>query len=784
MHTPLIRWSRSLYLASIVLALVLVIPTTWFPFQLGKVAAFSLLLIPVLILLAAGGGIRELLRAHGAKGAFLVSLLPIVYVLSSLGSSNKIVSFLGSALEVDTVLFTVLGFLAFVLAFAFFRTLRTLRQFLTVTWWTLIAVSALQLLVIATGGAIMPFNLFGDPSVNLIGKWNDLGLLLGLLVLMALVDIELSHQSRLRSMVSVVAGGIGILVLAFINFSLIWGLLLGFSIALALVKFLSRRGERAQAAQDMVPLAGVQGLIPWHALGIAVVSLAMLFFGSTINTWITGIFPVSSLEVRPSAGSTYDIVTAAQGGSFKNVMIGTGPNTFGTAWLTYKPTEVNQSAFWSLDFNVGFSTLLTAVGTVGFLGALAWLLPLFLVVAGVVRAVRLGVLSREEKIVATTVTLSSLFLIAGLILYVPSPNLVMFALILAGAAFGFLWRQGQSTQEEYPMTRFGLVRAMLVTLVLIVVAVGGAFFSGRRLIAQSYLQNGLQALNAQETDRAISFAGRSFGVEATADALRLGVDAGNLKLQQLAATEPAPQDLTQVQQQFGALVQQTITAGQQAIALNATDYRSHIAIGRLYEFLSSLNIQGAYENAKASYQAGAEHNPTNPTIPLILARLEGSKNNLALAQEQVTKSLTLKPNYTDAILFVVQLNVAKNDIPKAIEAAVAAAQTAPGVAPIWFQLGLLYYASGNAENAVLAFERAVQLVPEYANAKYFLGLSYNVQKRSQDAIRLFEDLARTNPENAEIALILGNLRLGKDPFEGAIPPATPPEDRTKAPVRE
>src|SRR3989344_2862471 len=127
MHTRLGRWSRNLYLASMVLALVLVIPAAWFPFQLGKVALFALLLVPVVILLSAGGGVRELLKAHGAKAAFLVALLPLTYVVSALLSSNKWVSFLGASVEVDTVLFVTLGFLAFILAFNFFRTLRTVR---------------------------------------------------------------------------------------------------------------------------------------------------------------------------------------------------------------------------------------------------------------------------------------------------------------------------------------------------------------------------------------------------------------------------------------------------------------------------------------------------------------------------------------------------------------------------------------------------------------------------------------------------------------------------------
>ena len=136
------------------------------------------------------------------------------------------------------------------------------------------------------------------------------------------------------------------------------------------------------------------------------------------------------------------------------------------------------------------------------------------------------------------------------------------------------------------------------------------------------------------------------------------------------------------------------------------------------------------------------------------------------------------------MLFVVQLNVARNDLPKATNAALAAAQSAPGVAPIWFQLGLLLYAGGDTTNAIPALEQAVILVPDYANAKYFLGLAYAAVNRIPDAIRQFEDIQRTNPDNAEIQIILGNLRLGKPPFEGVQPPPTPPVERAEAPLSE
>jgi tetratricopeptide (TPR) repeat protein len=300
----------------------------------------------------------------------------------------------------------------------------------------------------------------------------------------------------------------------------------------------------------------------------------------------------------------------------------------------------------------------------------------------------------------------------------------------------------------------------------------------------AFAQSSATALSAQEYEVAVARAARARGFEETADTLRISVDAGALRLEELALTEVTPETNSALQAQFTALAQETVSLAQQLMVISDFDYRSHLSLARVYELLAALNVEGALESSRAAYEAAQARNPTNPAISLALARLEASHNNLTEAETHITEALTLKPNYTDAMLFVVQLNVAQNDLSSAINAALSATQSAPGVAPIWFQLGLLLYANGDTTNAIPALEQAIILVPDYANAKYFLGLSYSAVGRTEEAVRQFEDLQRTNPENSEIQIILGNLRLGQQPFEGVTPPPTPPEERAEAPVSE
>jgi tetratricopeptide (TPR) repeat protein len=647
-----------------------------------------------------------------------------------------------------------------------------------VVFWALAAAVIFQTIVIIFG---LPFDIFADRSVNLIGKWNDLGLAGGLLAMFLLVQLEMSTMLMWRKWAVGVAVVLLAVLLGIINFSLVWAFLLAGSIALGIIKFLNLR--KASHAEGATP-STIASKIPWFASAGIAISAVFLLFGTAFNTGLTSIVPVSSLEVRPSFSSTLDVIGAARDGSLGRAIIGTGPNTYGNSWIMHKPAEVNQSLFWNLDFNVGFSTFVTAFGTVGLIGILAWLVPLLLVVLGIIRVMRLSVLSREEKIAGTAIAFGSIFLIGSVLLYVPSASMILLEFILSGATFGFLWRQGQAGADDAQApaaSSFRQIASLGAMVALVVVAVVIAFVIDRRFYSEMDTQRAQYALGQGNIDQGFALLAKAEGIEKTRDNVRLAVDAGNLKLQQIAADTKTP--AADLQKQFADTLTATIDAGKTAVSMYPNDYQQSLSLARVYDFLSSLKIEGAYDSAKQYYTAAQTLNANNPQIPLALARLEAAKGNVQAAQDAITRSLTLKPNYTDAILFVVQLNVANNDIPNAIKAATAAAQTAPGVGPIWFELGLLYYAAGDTKDAIPALEQSVKIVPDYANAKYFLGLSYYNEKRSAEAQAQFEALAKSNPDSQEVALILSNIKANKPPFTSAQPPvSTNPTERTTAPL--
>jgi tetratricopeptide (TPR) repeat protein len=275
------------------------------------------------------------------------------------------------------------------------------------------------------------------------------------------------------------------------------------------------------------------------------------------------------------------------------------------------------------------------------------------------------------------------------------------------------------------------------------------------------------ALAAGNVDEALSLANRSVSIEPMPENLRLVTSVDAAKISQLshATSSSAGQQATD-------LLKSAVATAQRAVALDPQDYLSYMTIGQLYELMVPLKVSGAYDSAHTAYAKAAELSPLNPSIPLLMARLEsegGTEQGLA---DALKKSLTLKPDYTDAILFLAQVDIARQDLPSAIHDTQVAAQTAPGVPSIWLQLGLLYYAGGDSKNAIAPLEQALKVQPDYANAQYFLGLAYDAQGRSQDALALFNRLNQTNPGNAQIQMIMANIQGGRPALSTSTPETT------------
>ena len=346
------------------LGTVAFIPSQTIPFIYTKISIFAIgglvaLVLFILARLRRGNVIVPPLPLLGA-----LWILPLAYLLSSLFSGMSFgQAFFGTDLESDTLGFVVLMAALATLTALAFRRGPHYRSFFK--WGAML----LGLIVVAQIGFIIVGKIAPSlvtPTVNLVGTFGDLGILLGLGVTLALLALRfLSITGRAR-IALYVGGGLALVVLALVNSPLVWGMVALVALALFIEAIMKKRptaedsdfegvamvsGERDMEA----PEADSSGLgVPFATL---IIALFFLIGGSTIGNALVTAFNASVIDVRPSWQSTFDVGSHTYAAS---PIFGSGPGTFGNQWLKFRDRSLNDTIFWNVDFTSGIGYIPTS----------------------------------------------------------------------------------------------------------------------------------------------------------------------------------------------------------------------------------------------------------------------------------------------------------------------------------------------------------------------------------------------------------------------------------------
>ena len=233
-------------------------------------------------------------------------------------------------------------------------------------------------------------------------------------------------------------------------------------------------------------------------------------------------------------------------------------------------------------------------------------------------------------------------------------------------------------------------------------------------------------------------------------------------------------------------LQQLVNNAQQAAGLavsqNPKQYLNYMNLGNVYSSLVPLSVTNSYESAVVAYNKALLLAPNNPSIPLAKASLEFANKNNSEARKFIKQALDLKPNYIDAIFFLVQIETNEGNLSEAIKQAELASQMAPNDATVFFRLGLLRYNSNDYKGAVSSFEQAVIKDNSYLNARYFLGQSYKKVGRKDDALVQFNILSKIVPDNQDVKDAINSIDSTVAPTEEDTAKTT--DSNTKPPLKE
>lgn len=746
---------------------------TWsasLPFLYTKVTLLALgglvaLALFILARLTRGNVVVPPLTLLGA-----VWLVPLAYVLSALFSPAGFgASFFGAEMETDTLGFMLMvALMASLVALAFRRTSQY-RVFFKASSIVLGIVLVAELLFLILGHTMSDKV---SPSANLIGSFNDVGMFAGLSLAILLVAGRFMQFTGWKKIALWVLGVGSLFVLALVNSVLLWVLVGLVALGLFIEAILRRRSSVDESELEGVETLSVENETESshgesRPLVAPLVTLAVaLFFivgGSTIGNALSSTFGLNVLDVRPSWGSTFAVGSHTYASS---PIFGSGPGTFGEQWLKSRDRSLNQTIFWAVDFNSGIGLIPTSFVTEGLVGALAWigLFGLFAFV-GLRTLLFRAPADPEARFASVASFVGSLFVFALMLLAYPGPIVLIAGFALMGIFISTLRYSGE--RQEWGLIfarnpRVGFLIVFVLTLLLLGSVVAG-YVVVERYLADSAYAKAAQDINAGNVTAATTDINRSIVFAPTDRAYQLAAQIGMVQMNKVAAdTSLTP---AQAQQQFQAALSQSVQAALTATKIAPNNYQNWIVLGQVYSNVVPLNIDGAYKNAKDAYQHAATLNPTNPTLPYILAQLEISQKNNDSAETYLNQAIALKSDYTQAIFLLSQLKAQEGKAKEALQAAEAAAYFAPNDPTVLFEVGLLRSANGDTTGAITALAQAVQLNPQYANARYFLGVMYAINGQYDKATEQLQAIAALSDQNAQaVADDLSKLKMNKNPF--------------------
>jgi len=699
----------------------------------------------------------------------------IVWLISSLFSSNVNLSLIGRGYELGTFSFFLFLSLALFLISLIFQSEKR-----GVIFYFLIFISALvaflfQFLHTIFGINIIPLNIFTATTSNLLGSWNDFAIFFGFIGLSALALFEMFKFSKTIKIVLFLLVLFSLLTMMAANFSTNW-IIFGFFVLVVFVYTLSK--------SFFVPTTETtqkSGLIHLSLFVFALVLFFILARGTMGN--FTALLNTASVEVRPSWGATGEIIKQV---FKKDFLLGSGPNTFLYDWLRFKPQVINSTIFWNTRFLSGIGHLPSMLATTGILGGVALLA--FLVLLLFYGSKTLSYSFYENDLLQALLTVSflgSIYLWAFVLFY--SPGFVIFALTFlnTGLFLGMLIRAGKLKTQEISFLanpRIGFVSVLLIVVLMLGSITSLYLFSQKARAAYSF-NKAVNILNTQgNLDETESNLLKAIGLDNQDEYLRALTEVNLLRIQQVLSQKDLSADEARVK--FQNALAAAIQNAQQSTVLNPQDPLNWMELGRVYESVVPLKITGADNMAIASYEQALKVSPFDPTPLFTAARVEAQIQKTKEARNYIQSALNLKGDFAPAIFLLSQIEVQEGNLKEAIVRTEQTAFLAPNDIGVLFQLGLLYYQDNNLDNAGLALERAISLNENYANARYFLGLVYDKQGNKNKAIEQFENIAKTNPDNQEIQKIISNLKAGKSALEQISPPAKAPEKREAPPISE
>lgn len=693
--------------------------------------------------------------------------LVLIWLLSALFSGNVGLSLTGKLYDTDTFLMILVSVLSLFFGSMIFRSEKRAILFYALLFCSASVAFLFQFFHAVLNINIIPFAIFPYDTSSLIGGWNDFSVFFGLMGVLSLSFLEtskLSKKGKFFLYVILVMSFLAMIASNFLNNWIVFGI---FSLLIFMTTFLKNKKESSI----------FQRIARLSLFAMVVVLFFVSFRGTTGR--LTDLLGTSFSEVMPSLQATADI---AKQSLKNNFVLGTGPNTFLYDWMKFKPAGINNTAFWNARFVSGSGTLLSSFATTGILGAVS-LIALLIIILGQCRKVFSAKQSDKESYLLIASFLGSVYLWTHVVFYTPGILVLTLSFIFTGLFLALLVGAEKVKLIDIDFSKKTKTSAGLIAFIFILLlgAVYAVYFSVEKFLAfKNYNQALLIFEKTSDIDKTKEKLLDAVKLDKQDEYYRMLSELEILSLGRILSDKNLAPDKAAASFQKGLL--SAVSYAQEAVKINRNDPFNWMQLGRVYESVVSLKVDKADEAALSAYADAFKVSPLDPTPFVASARIVLETKKIDDAKKYLQSALVLKPDFTEALFMLSQIEAQSGNLKEAILKAEQAMVSSPKNFGILFHLGLLNYQNKSYEKALSALEAAVIVNPESANARYFLGLVYDKQGEKNKAIEQFKIIQKTNQDNSEIKKILNNLTDGKSAlFEIAQPS---PEKRSDLPIEE
>ena len=679
--------------------------------------------------------------------------------VSAVLSPSLLWSLVGDVLEVHTVAF--LAILGVVMAATV--TFGSAKKSIVYLYGALILSTGLLLVLhvirLLFGPTVLSLGFLNSAATTPVGSFNDLGLYMGLTILIGLVTVVQLPLSKRALIIAGTIMGAALVLLALVNFFAIWLILALFSLLLLMY---SLTKDRFGVAPDTVSVQVSKTSL--LSIGIVamvfVVSAIFLVGGTSIGAALSEKTGVSYLEIRPSVSATLDVLRHVYG---QNAFTGVGPNRFGDAWQLYKDQSITQTIFWNTPFNAGSGYIPTWFVTTGLFGVLAWLafLGLFLY-TGAMMLVRGKASDMFWYFTGTVAFVTGAFIWLMSVLYVPGATMLLIGAASTGimiASYQALLPKQQKTINMLTTARTGFILIVCVMVIVISTILVG-YGSVRQLLAAYGYVNATANLPQDGTQIAVvsdrllkSYALYPSDAYVRDVALYYLLSLNNM----LSITDATPAQ----QQEFQRTITAAIAAANEAVQRKPAEAQNWRVLGDIYALLAAINIDGASARANEAYHEAEIRDPQNPYYVLQKSVMAYRAKDFTEARRLSLLALDLKGNYTDALFTLSQIDIATGDVAKAIASTESLISLESNNAGRYYQLGVLQIANKNRDAAIAAFTAALSIDANYANARYLRALQYLAAGDKALAVTELKAVSALNADNKSVDDVISKIERGE-----------------------